>query len=226
MKKLTCLVFVCAAAALPQVATQANEGYKTKEGRAAVAKAISDPARSERQRPRDIVAAMDLKPGETAADIGTGTGFMLPYLSMAVGDKGHVIGEDIQTEFLDRAKSYVQLHELKNVQFVLGTDRDPKLPAGTLSAALILDVYHHFDYPEAMLSHILDSLLSDGKLIIVEYYKRPGAMPGGGDPNRPVQHIRLDQDDMIKEVEANGFRLVSKAELVPKSQHIEVFMKK
>jgi len=151
---------------------------------------------------------------------------MLPYLSMAVGDKGHVIGEDIQTEFLDRAKSYVQLHELKNVQFVLGTDRDPKLPAGTLSAALILDVYHHFDYPEAMLSHIRDSLLSDGKLIIVEYYKRPGAMPGGGDPNRPVQHIRLDQDDMIKEVEANGFRLVSKAELVPKSQHIEVFMKK
>ncbi|HTR39483.1 MAG TPA: hypothetical protein VMH80_26605 [Bryobacteraceae bacterium] len=41
-----------------------------------------------------------------------------------------------------------------------------------------------------------------------------------------MQHIRLDQDDLIKEVEANGFRLVSKGVLVPKSQHIEVFMKK
>jgi ubiquinone/menaquinone biosynthesis C-methylase UbiE len=225
MKKLACLLLIFGVAALPQVATQANQGYKTKEGRAAVAKALSDPERSERQRPRDIVAAMELKPGETAADIGTGVGFMLPYLSQAVGDKGHVIGEDIQQDFLDKAKSNVKMHQLTNVEFILGTDKDPKLPAETLSAALVLDVYHHFDYPEAMLSHIRDSLLSDGKLVIVEYYKRPGAMPGG-DPNRAVQHIRLDQDDLIKEVEANGFRLVSKGALVPKSQHIDVFVKK
>ena len=168
---------------------------------------------------------MGLKPGDVAADIGTGTGFMLPYLSQAIGNKGHLIGEDIQSDFLDKAKSNVQLHQLKNVQFVLGTDKDPKLPAETLAAALILDVYHHFDYPEAMLSHIRDSLRSDGKLVVVEYYKRPGSM-GGGNPNLPVEHIRLDQDDLIKEVEANGFQLVSKAELVRKSQHIDVFVKK
>jgi hypothetical protein len=41
-----------------------------------------------------------------------------------------------------------------------------------------------------------------------------------------VRHIRLDQDDLIKEVEANGFRLVSKHDLVPKSQYIAVFGKK
>ena len=224
MKKLLCLLLFCAAAALPQAAATANEGYKTKEGRESVARVLSDPARNERQRPRDIVAAMGLQPGDVTADIGAGTGFMLPYLSQAVGDKGRVIAEDIQSDFLDKAKSKVQF--LHNVQFVLGTHKDPKLPAETLAAALILDVYHHFDYPEAMLSHIRDSLLSDGKLVIVEYYKRPGSMPGGGDPNRPVEHIRLDQDGLIKEVEDNGFRLVSKAELVPKSQHIEVFVKK
>lgn len=225
MKKLTCLLLLSGAAALPQAATKANEGYRTKEGRESVARVISDPSRNERQRPHDIVAAMGLKPGDVAADIGTGTGFMLPYLSQAVGNQGHVIGEDIQSDFLDKAKSNVQLHELKNITLVVGTDKDPSLPAETLAAALILDVYHHFDYPEAMLSHIRDSLLSDGKLVVVEYYKRPGSM-GGGDPNLPVEHIRLDQDDLIKEVEANGFRLVSKAELVPKSQHIDVFVKK
>ena len=89
----------------------------------------------------------------------------------------------------------------------------------------MLDVYHHFDYPQAMLEHIRDSLLSDGKLVIVEYFKRPGAMPGS-DPDRAVQHIRLDQDDLIQEVEASGFRLVSKRDLVPKSQYIAVFEKK
>jgi SAM-dependent methyltransferase len=136
-----------------------------------------------------------------------------------------VVAEDIQNDFLDKAKFKAQLSRLSNVQFVLGTDRDPKLPADTLEGVLVLDVYHHFDYPEAMLEHIRDSLLSDGKLVIVEYFKRPGAMPGG-DPDRAVEHIRLDQDDLIQEVEMNGYRLVSKHDLVPKSQYIAIFEKK
>ena len=224
MRRLVCFFLLCGAA-FAQVATQANESYKTHEGRENLARGLGDPARSERQRPRDIIDAMDLKPGGTVADIGTGVGFMLPYLSHAVGDTGHVIGEDIQNDFLDKAKVKAQLSHLNNVQFVLGTDRDPKLPAETLEGVLVLDVYHHFDYPEAMLEHIRDSLLSDGKLVIVEYFKRPGAMRNG-DPNFAVSHIRLDEDDVIKEVEANGFRLVSKRDLVPKSQYLAIFVRK
>jgi ubiquinone/menaquinone biosynthesis C-methylase UbiE len=218
-------VFLIIPAASAQVADKANEGYKTHEGRENVAKGLADPSREDRQKPRDIVDALDLKPGGTVADIGTGVGFMLPYLSHAVGDKGHVIGEDIQSDFLDKAKTKAQLSRLNNVQFVLGTDRDPKLPADSLEGVLVLDVYHHLDYPEAMLEHIRDSLLSDGKLVIVEYFKRLGAMPGA-DPDRALEHIRLDQDDLIKEVEGNGFRLVSKRDLVPKSQYVAVFEKK
>jgi len=224
MRRLVCFILL-SAAAFAQVAEKANEGYKTHEGRESVAKGLGDPARSERQRPRDIIDAMDLKPGGSVADVGTGVGFMLPYLSHAVGDTGHVFGEDIQADFLEKAKTKAQLSHLNNVQFVLGTDRDPKLPADSLESVLVLDVYHHFDYPEAMLEHIRDSLLSDGKLVIVEYFKRPGAMQGA-DPNRAVEHIRLDEDDLIKEVESNGFRLVSKRDLVPKSQYIVIFARK
>jgi SAM-dependent methyltransferase len=228
MRKTARLIILCGlicAAAFAQVATEANAGYKTPEGRANVEKALNDPARAERQKPRDIVDALDLKPGSSVADVGTGTGFMLPYLSHAVGDTGHVLGEDIQNDFLDKAKMKVRLDRLANIQFILGTDHDPKLPADTLEGVLVLDVYHHFDYPEAMLEHIHDSLLSDGKLVIVEYFKRPGAM-NNPDPNFAVRHIRLDQDDLIKEVEANGFRLVSTRDLVPKSQYLAVFEKK
>jgi ubiquinone/menaquinone biosynthesis C-methylase UbiE len=214
------------AAAFPQVAEQANEGYKTKEGRASVAKNQIDPAREQRQRPRDIVDQLGLQPGQSVADVGTGPGFMLPYLSHAVGDKGTVYAEDIQPEFLDQAKTRINTMALKNVKFVLGNDRDPSLPANTLSGVLILDVYHHFDYPEAMLSHIRDSLVSDGKLVIVEYYKRRGSMPNGDDPDRPITHIRLDEDELIREVTANGFKVIDQHELVPKSQYIVTFVKK
>ncbi|HLH00441.1 MAG TPA: methyltransferase domain-containing protein [Bryobacteraceae bacterium] len=224
MKKLACLLLACATA-FPQVAEKANEGYKTKEGRANVAKGLAAPDREARQHPREIVEAMGLKVGDSVADVGTGVGFMLPYLSHVVGDTGQVYAEDIQTDFLNQARTRAQLQNLHNVTFVLGTDRDPRLPAATLAGVLILDVYHHFDYPEAMLDHIRDGLLSDGKLVIVEFYKRPGAM-GGADRNRALEHIRLDQDDLIQEVESNGFRLVSKSDLIPKSQYIAIFQKK
>lgn len=228
MKKAAVLVFavlLALAAAFAQVAQDANQAYQTPEGRENIAKALNDPARQDRQHPRDIVTALDLKPGDTVADVGTGIGFMLPYLSQAVGQTGHVVAEDIQTDFLDKAKMKSQIEHLNNIQFVLGTERDPRLPSDTLSGALVLDVYHHFNYPQAMLEHIRDSLLSDGKLVIVEYYKRPGAMPNN-DRDFALKHIRLDQADLIQEVESNGFRLISKRDVVPNSQYITVFGKK
>ena len=117
MKKLTCLFLFCAVA-FPQVAEKANEGYKTKEGRASVAKNLVDPARDERQRPRDIVDQMGLQPGQSAADVGTGVGFMLPYLSRAVGDKGTVYAGDIQQDFLDQARMRANTVNLTNAKFV------------------------------------------------------------------------------------------------------------
>jgi SAM-dependent methyltransferase len=213
---------LCAAVAFPQVAADANKGYQTKEGRENVARTLADPGRDEKQRPRDIVDAMGLKRGMAVADVGTGVGFMLPYLSHAVGDTGSVIAEDISNDFLDKAKLRTRAQGLTNVKFVLGTERDPKLPADTLEAVLLLEVYHHFDYPEPMLEHIRDSLLSDGKLVIVDYYKRPDAMPGG----RAMTHIRLDLDDVVREVESNGFKAASTQELVPKQMYMAIFVKK
>jgi hypothetical protein len=38
--------------------------------------------------------------------------------------------------------------------------------------------------------------------------------------------MRLDQGDVIKEVESNGFKIASHRELVPKQMYIAVFVKK
>jgi ubiquinone/menaquinone biosynthesis C-methylase UbiE len=215
-------LLMCAMLCPAQVAKKANEAYQTKEGREGIAKTLADPHRDERQHPRDIIDAMKLKKGQTAVDLGTGVGYMLPYLSHAVGPTGAVIGEDIAQDFIDKAKLRASSVDLKNVKFILGTERDPMLPADTADAILILDVYHHFDYPATMLGHIRDCLVSDGRLYIVDFYKRPDAMPNG----RAMEHIRLDQEDVIHEVEDGGFRLVSVADLIPRSQYIAVFAKK
>ena len=204
-----------------QVAATANSGYQTEEQRKTVATTLTDPARDEKQRPGELIRAMGLQPGMTVADVGTGVGYMLPFLSRRVGPNGHVIGEDIFDDFLSGAKQHAAKLKLENVTFVKGTETDPNLPANGVDMILALDVYHHFDYPDKMLAHLHSALKPGGKLVIVEYYKRAEAMPNG----RALTHIRLDMADVIKEIEANRFHLVAEKEHVPDSQYMLILRK-
>jgi ubiquinone/menaquinone biosynthesis C-methylase UbiE len=224
MKCARILILAVAAAGTlsAQVASQANSGYQTQAQRESVAKGLADPARDEKQKPGELMRDAGIRPGMTVADVGTGIGFMLPFLSKRVGPEGKVIAEDIFDDFLAGAKQRVETQKLTNVTIVKGTETDPKLPDGALDVALALDVYHHFDYPEKMLTALHKSLKPDGRLVIVEYYKRQEAMPGG----RALTHIRLDMPDMIKEIEANRFHLISEKEHIPNSQYMLVFTKK
>jgi predicted methyltransferase len=186
-----------------------------------LAAGLGDPARDERQKPGELIRAMGLQPGMTVADVGTGIGYMLPFLSRRVGANGHVIAEDIFDDFLASAKQRTENLKLPNVTFVKGTETDPKLPAAAVDIVLTLDVYHHFDYPEKMLAAIHQSLKPGGKLVVVEYYKRQEAMPEG----RALTHIRLDMADVIKEIEANHFHLIAEQEHVPDSQYLLILRK-
>ena len=118
---------------------------------------------------------------------------------------GKVIAQDIFPDFLDKAKA--RASGRSNVEFVLGATDDPKLPAGRADIILMLDVYHHVDYPAKVLASLKKALKPGGRLVVVEYYKRPEAMPGG----RALEHIRLDEDDAIREIEENGFNHLSRS---------------
>jgi len=213
--------FALAASLSAQVATQANRTYQTPEGRQAIAKGLSDPNRDQRQKPLQLVAAMEIQRGMTVADVGTGVGYMLPFLSRAVGPAGRVIGEDIFDDFLASAKQAVANAGIRNVLFIKGTETDPNLPEGQMDRILVLDVYHHFNYPDKMLAALRKDLKPDGRLFIVDYYKSKDAMPN----SQALTHIRLDKPEVIKEVEANQFRLVSEREHIPGSQYMLTFEK-
>ena len=214
------LVLVAAAIASAQVATKANENYQTEQGRATVAKNLGSTDRDQKQRPEELVKALGIRPGMTVSDVGTGVGYMLPYLSAAVGAQGKVIGEDIFDDFLAKARTAADKAGLSNVEFIKGTEHSANLPAGGVDLILALDSYHHFNYPQDMLAGFKSALKPGGRLAIVEYYKREGAMGGG---NSALTHIRLDDAGVIKEVEGAGFALIEEREHIPKSQYIALF---
>jgi ubiquinone/menaquinone biosynthesis C-methylase UbiE len=173
------------------------------------------------QRPGVLLHEIKLDAGMTVADIGTGLGNMLAMLSRRAGPTGRVLAEDTEDQLLAAAKETAVTQNLTNITFIKGTDTDPKLPEGQVDVAFAFDVYHHFPNPEKMLAAIYKSLRPDGRLIIVEYYKRESAMPDG----KALTRIRLDLPDMIKELEANHFHLVEEKEYLKNSQYLLILEK-
>ena len=196
--------------AFPQVAAEANSSYSTTEGRERMVNLLSSPARSERLQPEDLVENLKIAPGATVVDLGTGAGFLLPYLSKAVGASGKVMAVDIHDDFLDAARKTASEAKLTNVSFHLSTEKDPQLDEGVANLILAVDTYHHFDYPEPMLAGITRALKPGGRFVIIDYYKA-----GFRDPD----HIRLDKDDVIKEITGEGFRLTGNDEHIPGEQY-------
>jgi ubiquinone/menaquinone biosynthesis C-methylase UbiE len=220
VKRAAELLFVFAAAAgfaCAQVAKEANDQYQSPEARSHIAASLTEPGRDARQKPKALVAALGIKPGMSVADVGTGAGYMLPWLSAAAGADGTVYAEDIFPDFLEKAKA--NSTKLKNVKFIQGNEKSVSLPAGTIDVALILDAYHHFNYPEAMLASVRQALKPGGRLAVVEYHKNKEAMAGG----RALTHIRASRDEFVKEIEANGFRAVEVRDFNPEVQWIGIF---
>ena len=77
MKLLWCVLVLPLAA---QVAEKANERYKTPEGRAGMIRTLTDSGRDARQKPRELVAELNIKPGMTVADLGDGSGIHVALL--------------------------------------------------------------------------------------------------------------------------------------------------
>lgn len=176
--------------------------------------------REEREReeaPAAAVEALGVQRGMTIADVGAGTGYFSIRLARLVGPSGKVYANDIQPEMLERLRSRAQREGLGNIETVLGSESDPKLPTGRMDLVLLVDVYHEFAQPQAMLRNIRAALKPDGRLVLLEYRKE--------DPNVPIRpEHKMSIAEVKTEVEAEGFKLGKVVDTLPR-QHILFFRK-
>ena len=128
-----------------------------------------DLTREPNQRATDLVAALQISRGDWVADVGAGAGYYSMLMSGLVGPDGKVFAEDITTAAMGWLNTRIKVFDLHNVEVVKGEPIDPRLPANRLSAALIVDTYHHFTNHEAMLDKILHALKPGGRLVIADY---------------------------------------------------------
>ena len=206
-------VFVFAGTSVAQVAATANEGYRTPAQREKAASEMAPHTRAALERTGALIDSLGLHAGDTIADVGTGVGHLLPYIVRHVGSSGTIYAVDIYPEFLDKVRKRIAATGWQNVHPVLGTERDLKLRPNRLDGAILLDTYHHLDYPEATMQGVRRALKPRGRLFIIDYYRnRPNPAASADEVRR---HIRLDRDDVVKEVEAQGFRITKQWDHMP-----------
>ncbi len=177
--------------------------------------------RAERQREEDPAYAlrlMKVEQGSTVADIEAGSGDYTVRMARLVGAKGRVYATDLQPGMLDLMRGRLARERVTNVELVLGTESDPKLPPAAIDMALLVDVYHEFSQPQAMLRQIREALKPGGRLILLEYRGEDAEVPILPDHKMTVAQAKL-------EVEAEGFTLSSVNSRLP-WQHLLAFTKR
>ena len=163
----------------------------------------------------EIVAASGVKPGMTVADIGAGTGLFTRLYAQQVGASGKVYAVDITRNFIDTIIPKLRSEGITNVEGYVNTPKDVPLPAASVDLAFLSDTYHHFEYPQAMLRAIRAALKPGATLVIVEFER----IEGKSNP-RILQHVRADKPTLIREVEAEGFKLIEEKKFMQQNYFV------
>lgn len=171
-------------------------------------------------RRKEIVAACQLKPGLTVADIGAGTGLFTRQFSDAVGKDGRVVAVDISQKFLDHIQKTSREAGQQNVETLLCTADSTELPAESVDVAFICDTYHHFEFPLKTMASLHRALKSGGRVILIDFRRVPGTST-----DWVLNHVRASQEVFESEVVQAGFRKTCEPEGVLKENYLVEFTK-
>ncbi len=140
---------------------------------------------------------LGVQKGDVVIDIGAGSGYLaLPACGM-VGGAGQVLAVDIAPEAIEIIEHKGLVQGRKNLRTVLSTERDPGLPAGLGSLAIMFTVLHEVEDKAAMLRAIHASLRKGGRIAIVEFR---GALFFG-----PPRSVLIAKDAMLSLLAEAGF---------------------
>ena len=160
--------------------------------------------------PRQLARLLGIKPGMTVADIGAGSGYYVVRLAPIVGPNGRIIAQDVVPEYLRSLRNRVRDLGLQNVTISLGEPHDPRLPAHSLDAAILVHMYHEIAQPYALLYNLIPALKSGARVGIID------AVRSTSEHGTPPSLLRC-------ELAAVGYREISLDRLTGSDAYLAVF---
>ena len=120
-------------------------------------------------------------------------------------------------DVLDIISEKKRAEDANNIETILATETDPRLPLDSVDLVLIVDAYHEFSHPREVVEGIARGLKPGGKLVLIEYR--------GEDPSVPIKPLhKMTEAQATREMAAAGLRWVETLDFLPQ-QHFLVFQK-
>lgn len=201
---------------LPPVARQLNESFA--DPGANWAELLERDGREIAENRYAIVDQLRLVPGLAVADVGAGSGLLSRIIAQRVGPEGTVYSVDIAETLVEHIRETAREQGLTNIQPILGDARDPHLEPNSVDRVLVVDTYHHFEYPQDMLGHIRSALRPDGFFLLVEPERIEGVSPP-----MVLNMVRAGKGTFTDEVIDAGFELVEEIDLGMQGQYVLKF---
>jgi ubiquinone/menaquinone biosynthesis C-methylase UbiE len=195
MRICGCLLII----ALPGFAQVAHQHHPPSTSE--YAKVLEDPGRDEWQKPHEVVMALGIKPTDTIADIGAGTGY---FARRFANHAGKVYAVDIDKDLL----AITAKNAPPNLVAVLAEPDDPKLPPNSVDVVFFCDVLHHIENRAAYYPKLAKVLKPGGRIVNVDFYKKP--LPIG-----PPPEMKLSADQVVSELGQAGFHLTKSLDILP-----------
>jgi demethylmenaquinone methyltransferase/2-methoxy-6-polyprenyl-1,4-benzoquinol methylase len=117
---------------------------------------------------RRAIEALYLQPGDTAVDLGCGTGVNLAALREAVGAEGCVIGVDLTSGMLAEARRRVERRRWQNVRLVQSDAASFAYPARTDGVLATFSISMMPD-PERAIARAAEALAVGGRFALADF---------------------------------------------------------
>ena len=164
---------------------------------------LEGPDRDAWQKPELVMDTLAIGERSAVADVGAGGGWFTVRLARRVGPNGVVYAQDLQPQMLESIRRRVVREGFSNVIYIRGERRDPKLPREALDAVLMVDTYHEFENPVALLRGIGVALKPGGRVGIVDF-RSDGGGPG------PEFSERVKEERVVEQAAEAGLRLLAR----------------
>jgi arsenite methyltransferase len=136
------------------------------------AKMFNKKASRKNSKADKILKTLNIQPGQTIADIGSGGGFFTFLFSQLVGEKGTIYAIDTNEDFLEFITKQATEQGYTNVTTVLATDQSIPLSSDSIDLIFVRNVYHHLQNRVHYFTKIKDLLSSQGRVAIIEYSRK------------------------------------------------------
>src|SRR6516162_4534894 len=158
-----------------------------------------------------VMDLLGLRPGKSVADIGAGSGWFTVRAARRVGPTGMVYAVEINPAAIQYVEDRAKKEKLKNIETVMGTASDSRLPPNSVNAVLLLKTYHEVAQPVELMKNLRSAL-------------RTGARVGIIDRNGNGENHGVEKKIVIQEAESAGYRLVEEHDELVKDDKMDYFL--